>query len=185
MKSIKELGILSTDAYQQASYWNHHGAYQEQYEQLAEKLIPIKGAADTVHGELIRGIGRLFYEYCNNGNGNAAQAITPSDHAEDFRDYDPDDIDWDEVEEVTINPYYEKFLSLIDTSLSDTILPDEVHRLTNAVRDIIRGACADNLRVCEYYREDNVNRYNALCDAVIWYVMNSFDRPLPSGYKRA
>lgn len=158
MKSIKELGIKSTNAFENASYWNHHGAYQEQYEILTAKMVPFRGASSSVHGELLRGVGRLFYEYCNNGNCNA-------------------------LTEEGINPYYDKFLTLIDASLADTILPEEVHALTDGVRAVIRDAGKPNQLVCEYFSEENVNKYNALCDAVIWYACNSFDRPLPANYE--
>ena len=71
MKTIAELGIKRTDAFNNASYWNNKGKYQKEGDELYEKLVPSEGAAETVHGELIRGINRLFHEYCNNGNGNA------------------------------------------------------------------------------------------------------------------
>lgn len=187
MKSIKELDILSTDAYQQASYWNNNGAYQKEYNALYEKMVPAEGAADTLHGELIRGISRLFYEYCNNGNWNAVEVTTARDHEYDFRDTycDDENIDWDEVEDVTVDGDYAKFLILIQNSLSDTIDPDEVRGLVNGVWGVIEDAGYRDMRMGEYFREENVNKYNALCDAVIWYVLNTDDRSLPSNYERS
>ena len=52
------------------SYWNNNGAYQEQYDKLYESLVPSRGESDTVHGEMLRAVSRLFYDYCNNGNCN-------------------------------------------------------------------------------------------------------------------
>ena len=52
------------------SYWNNNGVYQEQYDKLYESLVPSRGEADTVHGEMLRAVSRLFYDYCNNGNCN-------------------------------------------------------------------------------------------------------------------
>ena len=60
-KRITELG---------KSYWNNNGAYQKEYDELYEKLVPSSGEADTVHGEMIRATSRLFYDFCNNGNCN-------------------------------------------------------------------------------------------------------------------
>lgn len=39
--------------------------------QLWDKYVPAKGGADTIEGECIRAVGRLYYEWCNNGNCNA------------------------------------------------------------------------------------------------------------------
>ena len=52
------------------SYWNETGAYQKEYNELYEKLVPAKGQAKTLHGELIRCGSRLVYEFYNNGNSN-------------------------------------------------------------------------------------------------------------------
>lgn len=183
MKSIKELGIKSTNAFENASYWNNNGAYQKEGDELYEKLVPAEGAAETLHGELIRGINRLFYEYCNNGNGNAAQALTPQDHPYDFDD-EEDDIDWDEIEEVHIDEYYGKFVDLIETSLVDVIRPDEVRDICESVRDVIEAGVY-NQPCSLYFSEKNINKYNRMCDVVIWYVLNTEDRELPRNYKRA
>ena len=102
MKTIKELGIKRTDAFNNESYWNNNGAYQKEGDELYEKLVPSEGAAETVHGELIRGINRLFHEYCNNGNGNAIEVVTPNDHPWDYDEDVDGEIDWDEIEEVNI-----------------------------------------------------------------------------------
>ena len=58
------------------SYWNNNGAYQEEHDRLWEELVPASGSAPTIHGELIRAVGRLFYEFCNNGNCNSIEVET-------------------------------------------------------------------------------------------------------------
>ena len=50
------------------SYWDNTGYYQDIYDRLYDNLVPSNGDADTIHGELIRCIGRLYYDFCNNGN---------------------------------------------------------------------------------------------------------------------
>lgn len=52
------------------SYWNNNGAYQTEYDELYDKLVPLKGEAKTIDGEKVRAVSRLFYEFCNNGNCN-------------------------------------------------------------------------------------------------------------------
>lgn len=184
MKTIAELGIKRTDAFNNASYWNNNGAYQKEGDELYEKLVPSEGAAETVHGELIRGINRLFHEYCNNGNGNAIEVITPNDHPWDYDEDVDGEIDWDEIEEVNIAPYYEKFLDLIQSTLVDTICPAEIENICSDVRGVIKDG-ANNSFCQDYYSRENVNKYNRMCDVVIWYVLNTEDKALPKNYKRA
>ena len=183
MKSIKELGIKSTDAFQKASYWDNNGAYQKEGKELYAKFVPAEGAAETTHGELIRGITRLFYEYCNNGNCNAVNVLTPNDHPYDFDD-EEDCVDWDEIEEVHVSAYYEKFLTLIENTLIDKIDTNEVYKICADVREVIEAG-AYNLSCSKYFIEENINKYNRMCDVVIWYVLNTADKALPYDYKRS
>ena len=183
MKTIKELGINLTNAFNNASYWNHKGAYQKEGDELFEKLVPSEGAAPTLHGELIRGINILFHEYCNNGNANAVLVTTPNDHPWDYDEDVDGEIDWDEIEDVEINEYYGKFLDLIESSLTDKIKAEELKDMCNDVRGVIEDG-AYNLLCHVYFSEENVNKYNLMCDVVIWYVLNSEDRELPANYDR-
>ena len=47
------------------TYWDANGAYQKELDELYSKLVPASGDAETVHGELVRAVNRLYYEYCN------------------------------------------------------------------------------------------------------------------------
>lgn len=61
---------------QTISFWEeNHPRYQE-YSNLWDEHVPARGASKTVEGELVRAVGRLFHEYCNNGNCNAAHKQT-------------------------------------------------------------------------------------------------------------
>ena len=51
-------------------YWNSNGMYQADYEVLANKLLPSKGKADTIEGEMLRAATKLYYDYWNNGMCN-------------------------------------------------------------------------------------------------------------------
>jgi len=57
------------------TYWSGTGKYQQAQEKLWEELVPKSGEAPTALGELVRSAGRLYYEFCNNGNCNAADGI--------------------------------------------------------------------------------------------------------------
>jgi hypothetical protein len=45
---------------------------EQHFQSMWQAYVPSCGAANTVKGELIRAIGRLEYEYSNNGNCNAS-----------------------------------------------------------------------------------------------------------------
>lgn len=181
-KTIAELGIRLTP--ETGSYWNHNGAYQEEGDRLYDEMVPASGAAATLHGELIRGINRLFHEYCNNGNCNAAVMHYASEERAWWDvDENEDDYDPDEIVGVDIDPYYGKFLNLIENSLVDRIDPTEVEGAVERIREIILDANPDT--VCSvYFSPKRVNAYSRLCDMVIWYVLNTQDRELPAGYDK-
>lgn len=58
------------------SYWDETGAYQEEFDRLYNNLVPGMGECSTVHGEMVRAVSRLLYEFCNNGNCNAIEVPT-------------------------------------------------------------------------------------------------------------
>lgn len=95
------------------SYWGNNGAYNEEYSRLYDELVPASGDAKTVHGELIRAISRLGYEYNNNGNCNAAEPY----YADPEYDVDDDGeeycINEDEIDHIDIAPYYDRMLNFI------------------------------------------------------------------------
>ena len=169
-KTIVELGIRLTSP--EGSYWNHNGAYQTEGDELFEKMVPASGAAATLNGELIRGINRLFHEYCNNGNCNALE----------IEEFD-DDEDVFNVPNIRISPFYAKFLSLISGTLRKRILYKEVDAVINQVRNIIFDARYDQ-SLSVYFSKENVNVYSRMCDLVIWYVLNTPDSKLPADYDR-
>ena len=87
-----------------SSYWNKSGKYQKQFDFLFKKLVPSKGNATTIAGEVLRAANKLYYERFNNGNMNAADEI------EEF-----------EGEGVyyyfKINEYYAKLLQILEDNL--------------------------------------------------------------------
>jgi hypothetical protein len=81
------------------SYWDKSGVYQKEYDQLYKELVPDFGETSTSDGRLLRSITRLYYDYCNNGNGNV---FTES---------------WGEVE---MNSMYEEFIENLVFGLMDS-----------------------------------------------------------------
>lgn len=52
------------------TYWNNNGRFQKEYDHAFETLVPTSGLCDTLEGELIRAVSRIYYDYYNNGFGN-------------------------------------------------------------------------------------------------------------------
>ena len=61
---------MKTKFHQGITYWNHNGKHQKQYELMYEELVPKRGTADTVSGELMRSMVNLYYDVYNNGGCN-------------------------------------------------------------------------------------------------------------------
>jgi hypothetical protein len=60
-------------AKEEISYWNGNGTYQDVHKVLWSKYVPDSGESSHRFGEVTRCLGRLWHEYCNNGNGNARE----------------------------------------------------------------------------------------------------------------
>jgi hypothetical protein len=62
--------MTSSETEYQATYWCEGGRYQSEYERLRQELVPQFGEAETVRGELLRCVSRIYYDHFNNGSGN-------------------------------------------------------------------------------------------------------------------
>lgn len=69
------------------TYWAGNGKYQKEYDKLFEAFVPRSGKADTIYGEILRGITNLNHEAFNNGNGNAYDEHSYKDIREDYMEY--------------------------------------------------------------------------------------------------
>lgn len=166
------------------SYWNNNGAYQEEHDRLWEELVPSSGSASTIHGELIRAVGRLFYEFCNNGNCNAIEVETGrcshcGGDGGEYRGYDEDEeediydeCDWcdgsgEEEGDTVITPFYASFLDLIEENVP-----------TAPVQEL-RDFMEDNSRGYSRYKFDDYEMgiYNALTDSVIHHILTTENSP--------
>lgn len=185
------------------SYWDESGAYQKEYKELYDKLVPPSGSSETLHGELIRAISRLFYDYCNNGNCNAAEAeygeteyacdtCGGSGEIEVYGEQDSFEccedcggsgvITEEEIESVTITSFYQEFIDLIQENLVKEFDRGEVYEIISAVERIIADSVEEHGG--NYFNRENMAAYNKLSDYVIWFVLNTDDAELPENYER-
>jgi hypothetical protein len=173
------------------SYWNETGAYQKEYSELWDKLVPSSGEAPTIHGELIRCGSRLQYDYCNNGNCNAVE--TETEYETEYNtcnccqgsgveiNYDEDDeeveVDCSECggsgeteEEVEIDGdkvvtrYYKDMLEFLDAYLTD---PMVVERLEAFMTNKSVGYSSYT------FKDDEMKHYNDLMDAIMYQVLTT------------
>lgn len=184
------------------SYWDESGAYQKEYKELYDKLVHPSGSSKTLHGELIRAISRLFWDYCNNGNCNAVEAKYGETEYTCYDCGGSGEIEVDtegnveacescggsgvyteeEIEEVEITPFYGKFLDLIQVSLKKEFDANDVYEIVSTVEEIIKTSVEDN--GSNYFNNENMAAYNKLSDYVIWFVLNTDDAELPENYER-
>lgn len=66
-------------------YWNQAGKYQDEYNQLFTSLVPSMGECETVGGEVIRAVSKIYYDAFNNGFCNNTSG--PLNYLEDVLDY--------------------------------------------------------------------------------------------------
>jgi len=170
------------------SYWDNTGKYQTDLDRLTKEHMPESGEAETIEGELIRAVNRLYYEYCNNGNCNAAER----EHKEEFtnchecggsgkeeQEFENDegecemeevdcpycDGEGGEMEEWTEDPeiseFYCGFLTLIEK---------EVKCIEEA--DAVRKLIVDPIKHYNYdFDQKEMDVYNNLTDKVVEFVL--------------
>jgi hypothetical protein len=170
------------------SYWGENGAYQSSYDSFWDKLVPSSGYAPTIHGEMIRSASRLFYEYCNNGNGNALDRRMETCHNcegcgyEEF--YDGDEEDGEEEcrtedcsscdgrgeceEEVFITEYYQE---MVDFLLEFMVEKEPIRKLEKYLNDSSVHRCTFN--------DKEMDVYNKVVDAVMYQVLTTNNNPNP------
>jgi len=171
------------------SYWALNGAYQKEYDVNYDKLVPASAEAETIHGEMIRSVSRLFYDYCNNGNCNAVDIKMEECHQcggcgyEEF--YDGDDEEGDEEcrtedchwcdgsgedeGEKFVTEYYQEMLDFLDEFLTDK-------KCVSKLEDfMLNGAGYAKYK----FDEQEMDVYNKVVDAVMYQVLTTENKPNP------
>lgn len=156
------------------SYWNNEGIYQTEYDKLYEELVPNEGQADTLHGELIRAVSRLCYDYYNNGNMNTTH-IDCEIVEESCSCYGNDEeCEWcygggileEEYEVYSITPMFKEFLELIKKEVEGSRVAIKI------ISDMI-----ENNRTC-CYNDEEQEVYNEIVDRVIHFCLTTENKPL-------
>ena len=177
-------------------YWESNGAQQKEYDRLYENLVPVRGMANSYYGEVLRGISRLYHEFCNNGNGNALNEVLSSngewiecdycngtgeivdDDGEsitcDYCDgdggyYDDDDYDY------VIKDMYENFIQLIREFFVENNCTNGVNAINNIEKIILyNGNCS----------QENMSEYDKVVDYIIWIILNNEEnnKEIPEWY---
>ena len=136
------------------------------------------GQADTLHGELIRAVSRLCYDYYNNGNMNATHigyeteevscsCYGSDEECEECGVYGRVD---EEYEVYSIAPMYDHFLEIVK---------DEIKGSEVAIKII--SNMIENNQSCNYSEEEKI--YNELVDRVVYFCLQTENKPLENKYK--
>jgi len=180
------------------NYFEGKGAYQKEYDELWERHVPASGMARTLNGELIRAIGRLTYEYFNNGNFNARvehchTEETDCCYCHGSGTIDDEDGEGNAIEvecpecggsgyfceecedEPTIAPMYAAFIRLIEESVPGTEATMEM------VADVIYE-CSPSDSNSRLFSDNRVGFYSEMADTVVSHVLETPDRELPGWY---
>lgn len=159
------------------SYWRGNAEYSELMDEKYAELVPDQGIADTIHGEMVRAFGRLQYDYCNNGNGNAREVENLADTCWDCMGSGEDDEgeecdnccgsgeDLEAAEGVSLNRMFEPLLDFLYDNLKE-------HRdKVEAVRQMILSYNHAN------FTDDYMHKYTQLGDAVMHFVLTTENKP--------
>lgn len=149
-------------------YWDGKGKYQEAYDNIWKK-VPARGESDIKYVEAVRCMGRLMYEYYNNGNCNATEAHMIDCYRcggsgyEDMNEDEEQESNEDcyecgghcqVVEEYSVSEYYAECLQKVADYTKE-------YRLVKQVRDIIETEGRYSFSPRERAP------YNLLCDVVV------------------
>lgn len=152
---MKDL-LLSTPT---NTYWNGKGANQQEFIRLSNKFMETSGSSQTLNGEVIRAINRLYYEFCNNGNCNAVE--------EDVNSF---------FNNTMITSFYQNFIDLIREFFKIKDCKNGIE-LINEIENIIETLDIPDV--------NNIHKYDKCIDYIVWLVLNDEDnsQSLPTWYE--
>ena len=167
------------------SYWGQDASYSEQYKELYDKLIPSRGEAETQHGEMLRCISRLIYDYNNNGNCNVLNTNYLTEMNDTFcfecngtgQFFDGEDeeecenccgdgyIEEDEevVESIVIDPYYQDMIDY---------LKDNVNNSKN-IKLLQNFLMSDEYDIGYDFNDKHSNIYDLVMDDIMYQILTT------------
>lgn len=182
-------------------YWNNEGAYETEMKELTDRFMPASGAAKTFVGEVVRAANRLYYEYCNNGNGNACEIHTETQEricdtcssSGYITDEDGNEVEcpdcggsgcWDDEvvdEYAEMDKYYGAFVGIIRQAFKEDNMTEGLKAI-DAVEGVIMSYSHYSSKT--YFSDENMHKYDLMIDNVVEYAMRhaSEERPLPADY---
>lgn len=163
------------------SYWAETGAYQKELNEIFDKLVPSIGKADTVHGELVRSINNLSYDWGNNGNGNAVEPVKkdcPECGGSGWETINQGEEDEEEVDCSycggdcsihTANEFREDFEEMVEF-IQDNLPKSEQH-IVEQFKEVVLELDGRETPISEQ------EAYNNLTDAIMHYVTTTENKP--------
>tara|TARA_R100001509_G_C4821971_1_gene200147 strand:- start:158 stop:730 length:573 start_codon:yes stop_codon:yes gene_type:complete len=157
------------------TYWNCEGVYQKEYTEHYDWYVPNSGDAPTIHGELIRAVSRLHYDYFNNGNCNVQEVIEedcPDCYGTGWQESEYDDEDeidcsscggnctWETG--IEINEYYQR---MIDFLKQYSNAENEINELVEFLTDYY------HYRNPNLFAEKNEQLYTRLVDKIMQQIL--------------
>ena len=118
------------------------------------------GSSQTLNGEVVRAINRLYYEFCNNGNCNAVE--------EDVDSF---------FNNTMITSFYQNFIDLIREFFKIKDCKNGIE-LINEIENIIETSGEPD--------NNNINKYDKCIDYIVWLILNDEDnsQSLPTWYEK-
>ena len=181
-------------------YWNEEGAYEKEFKELTNSLMPASGRAKYLVGEIVRAANRLYYEYCNNGNCNAREIVEGEYNEIEcpccggigyFGDDEDDVCDecdgsgyiYDEPDaEIRLSEFWGAFINIIRGAL-DKDGDKEGVAIMDSIESFITDYDSD--RIDDYFSDENMHKYDSMIDHVAYYALKHADdkTEIPSDYK--
>lgn len=169
-------------------YWNENGVYQHEFTTLTDELMPLRGMAKYLVGEVVRAANRLYYEYCNNGNINAIDVkklepeeyLCPECGGSGYVGEDEDEeylcgccggsgVCYGDTEyEYSINKYYGNFIQLIRSAMESDGNTEGVDAM-DAIECFLNEH-PGSMSHSECFSDKNMHKYDLMIDVVVEYV---------------
>lgn len=179
------------------SYWDNNGAYEKEYNKLYETLVPSSGVSPTHHGELVRCISKIYYDFYNNGFCNVLDSeytkewetieCSSCNGSGTFEEYDDDTDDYIEVE--CGDCHGDGYWDVDDDIYVETIITPRFKIMFDYLRNVNEIqeelSALEKIITSEAYHFDEEDTYdvnikeilNRIVDKVVFYCLTTENKP--------